>query len=343
MTKTRGTPAHPTPTTLTARTPEDVLALVPVVLGFVPHDSVVMLTFGAERTFHARLDLPHDAADLSDVVSVLLDPALRHRVRRVVFVLYSADELLAHQVARSLGESFARAGIEVIETLRADGDRWFPLARKRSDVPDRGVAYDVTAHRFMAQSVLEGQVTHRSRSELAGTLASDAGAVAAVMTAVGARPGAGEPDEPGESGEPGEAGLDQLAEDLVWVRSLVSRHIEEDTSPDDEEAARLLLGMQSLIVRDLAWSHMTRDNSRDHVRLWTDLVRRAPTHLLAAPAALLGFAAWLAGHGALAWCAIDRCRESDDDYRLAGYLAQALTDAVPPSVWDEEWSLDDLA
>ena len=35
--------------TLTARTPEDVLAAVPVVLGFEPRDSVVMLTFGGDR------------------------------------------------------------------------------------------------------------------------------------------------------------------------------------------------------------------------------------------------------------------------------------------------------
>jgi len=32
--------------TLTASTPEDVLAAVPVVLGFEPRDSVAMLTFG---------------------------------------------------------------------------------------------------------------------------------------------------------------------------------------------------------------------------------------------------------------------------------------------------------
>ena len=36
--------------TLTARGPEDVLAVVPVVLGFVPEDSLVMLTFGAAQS-----------------------------------------------------------------------------------------------------------------------------------------------------------------------------------------------------------------------------------------------------------------------------------------------------
>ena len=49
------------PTTLTARTPEDILAVVPVVLGFEPTESLVMLTFGSDPPFHARVDLP-DAA-----------------------------------------------------------------------------------------------------------------------------------------------------------------------------------------------------------------------------------------------------------------------------------------
>ena len=46
-------------------------------------------------------------------------------------------------------------------------------------------------------------------------------------------------------------------------------------------------------------------------------------------------AAWLSGQGALAWCAIDRCRESDSDYGLAGLLAELLAHAVPPSAWED--------
>jgi hypothetical protein len=69
------------------------------------------------------------------------------------------------------------------------------------------------------------------------------------------------------------------------------------------------------------------------VDLWRDVVRRAPLDLLAAPAALLGFAAWLSGDGALAWCAVDRCRQAEPGYSLAGLLADALAGAVPPSSW----------
>ena len=57
-------------TTMTARTPEDVLAVVPVVLGFEPHDSLVMLTFGADPPFHARVDLPDRRSEVPDLVAV---------------------------------------------------------------------------------------------------------------------------------------------------------------------------------------------------------------------------------------------------------------------------------
>jgi hypothetical protein len=54
---------------------------------------------------------------------------------------------------------------------------------------------------------------------------------------------------------------------------------------------------------------------------------------VAGPAAVLGLAAWLAGHGALAWCAVDRCQAVDPDNTLAGLVAEVLARAVPPSAW----------
>ena len=81
-------------TTLTARCPEDLIAVVPVVLGFEPADSIVMLTIGARRTFHARVDLPDRPDHVAGVIDQLLEPAQRHRAQAAVFLLYTADEAL---------------------------------------------------------------------------------------------------------------------------------------------------------------------------------------------------------------------------------------------------------
>ena len=73
---------------------------------------------------------------------------------------------------------------------------------------------------------------------------------------------------------------------------------------------------------------------RAHVDFWADVLRRTPDPLAAAPAALLAFAAWQAGDGALAWCALDRCTEVEPDYSLARLIARALTDAISPDTWE---------
>ena len=99
------------------------------------------------------------------------------------------------------------------------------------------------------------------------------------------------------------------------------------------ELARVLLGLLEPRGRDAAWAAISREVAELHVRLWTDAVQRAPDDLVAEPAAVLGLAAWLAGHGALAWCAVDRCQAVDPDNTLAQLVADMLTHAVSPSAW----------
>jgi hypothetical protein len=50
-------------------------------------------------------------------------------------------------------------------------------------------------------------------------------------------------------------------------------------------------------------------------------------------AAVTAFCAWRAGHGALAWCALDRCFEVDPGHLLGLALAECLVRAVPPTAW----------
>ena len=113
--------------TLTARCPEDLLAFVPVALGFVPEQSIALLTFGPDPGFHARVDLPTDPADTDLVVEALVEPCLRHDVDRVVLVLYADGPAAVRETADRLESGFAQEGISVFEMLCADGRRWSPM------------------------------------------------------------------------------------------------------------------------------------------------------------------------------------------------------------------------
>ena len=301
--------------TLTARSPEDVLAMVPVVLGFAPTESLVMLTFGAASPFHARVDLPDRPRDVRQVVASLLEPAARHGVSRVLLVGYADDLDRLERVTGQVREAFERAGIEVLGRLAADGARWWHLPRQDGEP---GTAYDVSAHPFAAEAVWRGLVTHETRTDLAATMAPDPDAVTESERALAGL------EAHGATG----------AAEAAWASGLVRQCVAASCPPPAGALARLLAGMTDVTVRDAVWFTLDRSDVEAHLAFWTDVVRRCPVSHLSAPAAVLGFAAWVSGQGALAWCAVDRAREGDPAYPLAGLLGEVLTSALPPSAWE---------
>jgi hypothetical protein len=303
----------PTPTPLVARTPEDLLAFVPVALGFTPHCSVAMLTFGESSSFHARVDLPANADDVDEVVDALLRPCLRHRVRQVVFVVYDDDTVVADESAWSLHEAFTEHGIEVIDVLRVHDGRWFAVLPGRGPGAYDGVAFDTGAHPFTARAVFDGRVTRASREELRATLDPVPAAVAETAALLATSP------PPLTGGE---------------VRDLVEVHTQASTICPTDVLVPLAQALRDPGVRDEAWCGLSRGVARAHVDLWSDVVRRVPDELVPGPAAVLAVAAWLAGDGALAWCAVERCRTVDPDHSLARLVADLLDEACPPDLWD---------
>ena len=301
--------------TLNARRPEDVLAAVPVVLGFVPEESVVMLTFDAEHVFNARIDLPRTARERREAAELLVGPAVRHRVRRVLFVVYAADGRTARACLRTLVRVFARHGIVVVSVLRSDGRRWFPVSLDGAGPEGAGTPYDLSGHLFTAQSVAAGRVVRGSREELAATVAPDPDRVMAVAAALAdgdATVGAG---------------------CAAWLPDCVAGLVAAGGLPDPATAARVLLAVAGPEGRDAVLTGVDREGATRQVPLWSALVRGAPTELLGPAASVLAFLAWLAGDGALAWCAVERAREGDPPCSLADAVARALDQALPPTAW----------
>jgi len=323
--------------TLKAKTPGDLLAVVPYVLGFHPEDSLVLLTLGdAADRFHARVDLPRDSDDFPDVIEILNEAATRNGVRRVAIVAYSDDQCVSMELVGRLESVLEDGGTQVMEAIRADGERWFSLSDCTGPCcPEGGTPYDVGSHPFTAQSVLDGQVTLGSRAELADSLVgNDPEAIDAVEESAGRamdrfKAASRHPLGPAAP----ETARAHLVQEGHWVADRVQRFLADGEALDAADAGRMLVAMVAIDIRDVAWAEMSRATAARHVDLWRDLLRRSPYDLMAPPAALLGFSAWLSGDGALAWCAVDRCQEAEPDYRLAALLTNALAGAVPPSAW----------
>ena len=310
-------------TTLTARSPEDLLAAVPVVLGFRPSESLVMLTFGGRHTFPARVDLP--APDdpvrvLRELAEALLEPALQQEVDHVAFVAYTGHARLAARLGRCLGPVFTRAGVGVIDVLRAHEGCWasVPSRPQERELPPQ--PYDDLSHPFAAQAVFAGRVTHPTRDDLRGLLAPEAVVRKRVDRARLALPPAG-PDE------------------LGWMLDMLVRCVTERRVPSDDEAARLLRAATVVELRDAAL-YAVGATPEEHLDLWSALLRGASDAEVPDVAALTAFCAWRSGRGALAWCALDRCFEVDPCHGLGLALAECLVRALPPALWDERGPSD---
>ncbi len=101
----------------------------------------------------------------------------------------------------------------------------------------------------------------------------------------------------------------------------------------DVDGARMLVALETISTRDALWEDMSRENHTSHMALWNDLTRRAPDEVRAAPASMLGFASWLHGDGAKAWCALDQV-PADRPYSMAAIVASALQNGIHPREWE---------
>lgn len=319
---TQPIPEHDDLPTYTARSPVDLLAMAPYLLGFHPEDSVVVLTFGLPQgCFHARVDLPATADDQRQVAGLVLETVTRHHIPRAALLLYSSDPVRSTRQAALLVDGLLAAGVEVVDVLRADGRRWWSWPR----FDEGGTPYDLSSHPFTAQRVFAGDVVLGSRREVAaGLVGPPDEATARAAERYVDRLVAGLRDDD-------TAGL--LRTEARWVQRRIRLHLRDGRPLAAPDAGRMLALGCVVAVRDVAWSEMTRKTARAHVALWRDLVRRCPPAMLPAAASLLAFAAWLAGDGALAWCAVDRALEHDPDYSMAHRVGDCLASAVPPSVW----------
>lgn len=321
-------------TSFTVRTSVDLLALVPYVIGFHPEDSVVLLTLADEQparpggraeTFHARIDLPVTEHEQRRVARLLRDVVARHRAGLVGVLLYTDDVEAAQSFARLMVGGLLLDGVDILDVVRVEQDRFFAI----DDPEDPGTPYDLTGHQFTAEQVLDGRVVHENRNALADTLiggdpedAAEVAEAASVLVdeliGIGGRGGALGPE---------------LAQHARWVRARIHRRDNGRDRFDTADAGRMLVLTSFEAIREVAWSEMTRASAAWHVELWRDLVRRAPADLRSGVAGLLAFAAWLDGDGALAWCALDRCFESNPDDELGHYVAALVGSATSPNTW----------
>ncbi len=304
--------------TVVIRSAEDLLALIPCVFGFQPADSLVMVASVGHSGMHARVELPETAREREAVAAQLRDAVVANAVTHVAFVLYTDDPEAARVLLGELEVAFLLASVTVDVALRVADSRWFLMLPGDGVGEEPGVPFDTSDHPLVVRSVLAGQVTHASRDDLVASVAADPDRVAQTAALLEATPPALAPDP------------DQEA---TWVAQTVLRHVAARSQPVGAELARLLCALRHERSGEELICVLSRPVAREHAEFWAVLLPSLPAEHVAAAGGLLALAAWLAGDGALAWCAIDRVEEAPHSSSISDFVTVMLQRAVPPASW----------
>jgi len=298
-------------TTITAGSITDLLTIVPSLIGFQPADSVVIVGLKPSSQIHVtlRYDLPSDADQLISLAKhamAVLDSA---DIGTLVAVIYGTKDQ-GDPVADVLAFVAARSDITIRDTLRVAGGRYWSYSCAAEDCcPAAGTPFTPgTPPAELGVPVLA------DRDQLAESIAP-------------LRDGAGFMQLAIEH-----AAHTDVATALTAVQTLIARYQAGEDYGTETEMATALVGLRHLRVRDDAWSRMDPEFTGAHLRLWTELTRRAQPGYVAAPASLLAFVAWQSGNGALANVALDRALADNPHYSMAQLLRQVITAGAPPSL-----------
>ncbi|HEY0000524.1 MAG TPA: DUF4192 domain-containing protein [Actinoplanes sp.] len=312
--------------TIIVRSPAELIAVIPYLLGFHPTHSIVVIGVdGPLVTFGARHDLsPPDDQDITDLAAVIASqPA-----RAVVLVGYGPAASVTPMIQR-LSHALAAAAVPICDSLRITEGRWWSyLCADPQCCPVEGQLCPPPGNPIAAAAVYQGQVALPDRQALVAQVAAVTGEERLAMAAATAR---------ARDQLSGYRAKDQPLVEITGrrvsragraaVRSAERRHRAGKRLSDDEVAALgLLLADDS--VHDYALNRSEFQEWR--IGLWTEVLRRVEPAYVGPPACLLAFTAWQGGRGALARVAMDRALAEGAAHRTVLLLDRLLRCGISP-------------
>lgn len=310
------------------------MAVVPVLCGFVPQESLVVIALRGPRKrigLTMRLDLDW----CRDVPAAAAEVAGRLRTdgaSRVVLVVHSEEPDEAERawttLVRSLETTCVAQGIGVDEALLVRGGRWFSYRCSAACCPADGTPVEVVptaALRLVeAESALDGRAVLGSREELVASLAPPV-----LLAAASAEQHLDRALDAWLERYASEGGEGLCRHGLALARAALERSL----TPEGislPEAAALAIALQDVRVRDeVATWMLTRHDALLATLMQTARLVGPPED--AAVCALVGWVAYANGDGGLANVALARALTSDPDYSLALLLRTMLHGQVPPA------------
>lgn len=309
-------------------TPAEFVAMVPMLTGFVPRESVVVVSLRPPRKrigLTMRFDLPPP-----ELIHVLADEVADRlaedgAVCALLVVYTEADGTLPGQELVDLVE--AACGIPLEDALLVRGGRWWSYhCRRATCCPPEGTPLEATPSPALelvaAENALDGRAVLPSRDDLVRSVAPP--------TFLAAEAALQRLDAATESWTAAvRRDREQArAQALLTARRMLDE-VAEGATPDPPDIAALAIAAHDVSVRDQIATWML-DRPAHTLALLLQVVREVPPPYDAPVCTILAWVAYGAGNGALANVALDRALGTDPGYSLATLLRAALDRQVPP-------------
>lgn len=294
------------------RGPAELLAAIPYVLGYHPHDSVVVMFVTGEGRLTCSLSVGRQAPD-EFIIAESSTTAAQSDAARAFVVYYG--QLSDRERIAGLADALNMV-VTVAACLLVDDGRYYCLNDECRCTPEHGAVLDLRSSVIAAEMTLRGHVALPSRKHFDSFVKPDT--VAQARTA---------------------AALSRLPEQLPDAVAVVQRSLRIASAGErlsDEQAALLVVALSN-DGRSAAWQATTGEVwQRD---LWLDMTRRVPPNCVATPANLAAWSAWRRNEPALAWAALSQAVQAEPDNTLSYLIGLVLSSGINPATLP--WPLTD--
>lgn len=314
---------HPS---LRLRGAADLLDTVPYLLGFRPHDSLVLVGLDHHSVVvTARIDLD-DVIDDPGLVHDTAAAMRRGGASRTIVIAYhhGANANEAKTALETSAVAATGARLDLVDCIEVTGRRWRSV---RCDDPTccppdgRELAEQPTV--IDVAATVSGLHAEPNRQALTDRLSEsrDGAALAPLLHAAEAA-----------------ARKAEQQDQLEQYRSLTIDALRGAAAladagrrlPEPADTARLAVALRDVTVRDAAWLDIEKGHITTEA-LWRHLARACPAPYTAAPLFLCAWHAWRSGDGATANIAVQQALRADPDYSAATLLAAVLAAGVNPN------------
>ena len=309
----------------TVKTPHDLLAAVPFLIGYHPTDSLVLISVKSDSLEMAmRIDFPNNPPEGS--YQLLASHLKRDNSEGALIVAYEpADSLAGPEVLHNVADAVASLDIPIRELMLVRNNHWRSLlcSDDKCCPPEGNQIEEFVNSRIAAEQVASGKVLPFSDSEglthsiSATILAKDINWNAQVV---------------GFRVDPDANNLNELQRDgAESILLLADFYSQTGFCKDYDLMARVLGRLSDIQVRDFALGCHNEETLNSYWAMWRDLLRIAPPKFVAPVASVFASIAYENGEGALAHRALDRAIEDDPEYSLARLLRRVFSSGWPPS------------